>query len=615
MPHGTRAWAVLVALLLCLAGPRPARAEAQQRVALVIGNGAYPKAALANPVSDAADMAAALRDAGFDVIYRADVGQREMERAVREFGKRIQRGGVGLFYYAGHGVQVDGRNYLLPVDADVESGDEIEFEALDAARVLAKMERADNALNMVFLDACRNNPYRSFRGLDRGLAITRYPQGTLISYATAPGSVAADGSGRNSPYSKHLVEAIRTPGIKVEEALKRVARAVNRETAGRQTPWVQYSLLPDFYFVPADATTAKTAAPARRRPAPSRPAERPGEGGPGFSLEDLEGRASDYEQARARWQSRLEQMSSAYASAEKFAQRTVPAELKAQGWQRFLDSYPDDDPYSGEDERMRGRAREQVARLEAVAEVGGDMVEVPAGEFWYGCNERVDRECDDDEKPGRTRSLDAFRIDRTEVTVAAYGECVDAGACSEDGLRMPYWSGGEKPDWAWACNWGKSGRAEHPINCVDWHQASAYCEWRGARLPSETEWEKAARGTDGRKYSWGNRGYGSGGKVANIADETAKRKQSGWTVAEGYDDGYYGTAPVGSFPAGASPYGPLDMIGNVWEWTSDWYSSEQIFRVVRGGSWLYRPRSARASNRGWYATRNRYENIGFRCAQ
>ncbi len=233
---------------------------------------------------------------------------------------------------------------------------------------------------------------------------------------------------------------------------------------------------------------------------------------------------------------------------------------------------------------------------------GEEMVRVPAGEFFMGCNKKVDMECKAEEKPGRRIYVGTFQIDKTEVTVEAYRRCVEAGSCSKP-------AGG-------TCNWGKTGRERHPINCVDWEQARTYCQWAWKRLPSEAEWEKAARGTDGRKYPWGNDGYGAAGSVANIADETAKQAHSGLTWAvTGYVDGYAETAPVGSFPAGASPYGALDMIGNVWEWTADWNASDHKFRVVRGGSWFDLPLGARASARAWNVLGYRDENLGMRCAE
>jgi formylglycine-generating enzyme required for sulfatase activity len=240
------------------------------------------------------------------------------------------------------------------------------------------------------------------------------------------------------------------------------------------------------------------------------------------------------------------------------------------------------------------------------------MVKVPAGEFWMGCNEKVDQECDADEKPGRSVSVGAFSIDRTEVTVAKYRECVQAKKCSQAGLTMPHYDGKDQPQYAEFCNWGKSGRDDHPMNCVDWSQTQAYCDWVGKRLPAEKEWEKAARGTDGRKYPWGNAAFGKAGLVANIADESAKARFPDWKTAAGYDDGYVGTAPVGNYPAGASPYGALDMVGNVWEWVADEFGDG---RGLRGGSWLNSARTARSSYRDSYDPDFRSYNVGFRCAQ
>jgi len=261
--------------------------------------------------------------------------------------------------------------------------------------------------------------------------------------------------------------------------------------------------------------------------------------------------------------------------------------------------------------KQRSEQAEEKGRLQRL-----QMVAVPAGEFWYGCNQRMDQECDKDELPGETKTLPAFVIDRTEVTVEAFGRCVDAAACSDAGLEIPFFSGKPQTTFAKNCNWDQPNRADHPINCVNWHQAEAFCEWKGGRLPSAFEWEKAARGTDARKYPWGNRRYGSAKRVANIADETARKEQPSWSwAAAGYDDGHYTTAPVGTYPSGASPYGALDMIGNVWEWTSDWSDESQTRRELRGGAWDLKPQFARISNHNSFEPQARYVSIGFRCAQ
>lgn len=248
------------------------------------------------------------------------------------------------------------------------------------------------------------------------------------------------------------------------------------------------------------------------------------------------------------------------------------------------------------------------------------MVEVPAGKFWMGCSTPGDSECDNDEKPGRTVPVDTFRLDRTEVTVAQYTRCVEAGGCNSEGLTMEGVTIeiGDKDhsDWIQECNWGKADRTDRPINCINWQQASAYCRWAGKRLPTEIEWEKAARGKDKRPYPWGKDGFEKAGRVANIADETFKRKNPDMPSAEGYDDGFLGTAPVGSFREGASPEGALDMIGNVAEWTADRHDAgDAQLPIARGGSWLVPPRAARASDRVWYGPDTRSMGVGFRCAQ
>lgn len=218
--------------------PAAADARTEQRVALVIGNSAYKDSPLRNPSNDASDMAQTLRGLGFQVILRTNAGRRQMVEAVREFGNQIKRGGVGLFYYAGHGVQSRGKNFLIPVDAHIEGEADLEFETMDANMVLAQMDDAGNRVNIVVLDACRDNPFaRSFRSASRGLAQLDAARGSFLAYATAPGSVASDGDGRNGIYTKHLLASLRNPDSKLEEVFKRVRVEVARETGNRQIPW------------------------------------------------------------------------------------------------------------------------------------------------------------------------------------------------------------------------------------------------------------------------------------------------------------------------------------------------------------------------------------------
>ena len=226
--------------------------EEDIRTALVIGNSKYRMGILSNPVNDARAMADVLKQVGFDVILRTEIPNKdEMKRAIREFGRKLEQGGVGLFYYAGHGLQVDGINYLIPVEAQIYNQEEVEYECVEAGFVLAQMENARNRMNVVIMDACRDNPFaRSFRSSIRGLATINAPTGTLIAYATAPGSVASDGTGKNGLYTEILLNEIQVEGQKIEETFKNVRRAVLDLSDGRQIPWESSSLIGDFYFVP-----------------------------------------------------------------------------------------------------------------------------------------------------------------------------------------------------------------------------------------------------------------------------------------------------------------------------------------------------------------------------
>ncbi|MDK9723540.1 MAG: S41 family peptidase [Sterolibacteriaceae bacterium MAG5] len=223
----------------------------EKRVALVIGNGAYPSSPLKNPVNDARAISGKLKALGFEVITRENVAQKDMTRAITQFGEKLARkGAVGLFYYAGHGMQVRGKNYLIPVDAQISSEASVRSEAIDVDAMLEQL--STSALGIVILDACRNNPFeRRFRGAAGGLAQMDAPKGTLIAYATAPGKVASDGDGKNGLYTQELLKVLDERGLKVEDVFKRVRRQVADATADQQVPWESSSLTGDFYFAGA----------------------------------------------------------------------------------------------------------------------------------------------------------------------------------------------------------------------------------------------------------------------------------------------------------------------------------------------------------------------------
>jgi uncharacterized caspase-like protein len=261
--------AAVLSVLVALAFAPEARAE--KRVALVIGNTAYKSAAeLRNPSNDATDMAAALMRLGFDVVAGTDLDKRSMERTIREFGQKLARADVALFFYAGHGLQVSGQNYLVPVDAQLASEGDIDFEGLPLALVLKQMER-EAKTSIVLLDACRDNPLarnlaRSMgtRGgqIGQGLAEVKAGVGTLIGFSTQPGNVALDGDGRNSPYAGALLKHVATPGRDVSAILVAVRNDVLQATGGRQVPWEHTSLTGEVFLQPGAARDAAPGSPA-----------------------------------------------------------------------------------------------------------------------------------------------------------------------------------------------------------------------------------------------------------------------------------------------------------------------------------------------------------------
>jgi hypothetical protein len=267
--------ACVALMMIGAAAPVLAQSAGAKKVALVIGNAAYKEAPLKNPVNDARAMAAKLRELGFRVIAQENATKAQMEKSVLDFGESLGAGAVGLFYYAGHGLQVNGRNFLVPVDATMRSEQSVRLETLDVDILLDQMDVAKSSVNLVVLDACRNNPFeRRLRSTGSGLAQINAPQGTLIAYATAPGKVAADGEGANGVYTARLLQHMGAPGLAIEEVFKRVRVDVGRETDGAQTPWESSSLTGRFSFVePSPAIPPSVA--AAPRPDPQAPAPAP----------------------------------------------------------------------------------------------------------------------------------------------------------------------------------------------------------------------------------------------------------------------------------------------------------------------------------------------------
>ena len=221
-------------------------------LALVIGNADYPLSKLKNPVNDARAMAARLEGLGFEVLAHENAKKAEMAKALVTFKRKMKGRPAALVYFAGHGLQVDDHNWLIPVDAEIEHEDEVSLNAIKADDILAHMDDKGMQAKLLILDACRDNPFeRKFRGAGRGLAHMSAPKGSLIAYATSPGKTASDGEGDNGLYTSELLKVITTPGLAVEQMFKQVRKAVIEASDGRQVPWEATSLVEEFHFVPA----------------------------------------------------------------------------------------------------------------------------------------------------------------------------------------------------------------------------------------------------------------------------------------------------------------------------------------------------------------------------
>ncbi len=492
------------------------------QVALVIGNGKYNYKPLRNTVNDAIDMKKVLESIGFQVIFKTNLNQGSMDKALRQFGRLLSKNkGVGFFYYAGHGARSSGRNYLIPTDNNrIAVENDLQYYAIDANKVLSTMRKARNNVNIIVLDACRDNPYvGASRSLKRGLTQMESPTGSIISFATSEGKTASDRSknGRNGLFTSHLIAALKTANKthqRVDDMFMAVNNAVTKESHGKQEPWQQDSLRIPFCF--GGCLTVATTVPQPK------PIVRP----------------------------------------------SVPATMQS--------SVP------------RIKVSRKVFRDTLIdGSKGPEMVIIPAGSFRMG---DIQGAGSSDERPVRQVSVRAFAMGRYEVTFAEYDKFTEATGKSK----------------ALDLNWGRGNR---PVINVSWQSAVAYAKWLSEqtgheyRLPTEAEWEYAARAGTDTKYWWGN--------------EIGTNKANCYKCGSRFNY----TAPVGSFRA--NPFGLYDTAGNVWEWTCSEYhdkyqGSEKKCNhnasrfTLRGGSWNDHARSARSASRYWLSSSIGFREYGFR---
>jgi formylglycine-generating enzyme required for sulfatase activity len=548
-----------------LAWERPAAAE--PRIALVIGNGNYGASfsKLPNPPNDARLISKALTNAGFKVMTVIDADQKKMKRAFTDFGQLLADAGpdaVGLFYYAGHGVQVNGANYLIPTGANITSEADVDMEAVNADWVLQQMEFAGNRMNIIVLDACRNNPLPAGkRSAEMGLARMDAPRGSFLAYSTAPGATAVDGKGANSPYSQALAKAIENTHVPLEQLFRQVRVDVMNATGQEQVPWDSSSLTGEFYF---------------KRPTGSEPA----------------------------------------AQTAALAPAPAPAPASQGGTSRT----PEPAVAPGKVFRDCGDCPELVA--------------IPAGTFSMGAQpgDNVDRA---EERPAHQVTIaKSFALMTKEVTRDQYAAFVKAtnreiGA----GCQLSDGGDGKWQDTASFLDPGIAQQGNHPVVCVGDDDAADYAAWlsdktgKHYRLPTEAEWEYAARAGKKMSWPWGNADSAANCKSFNAMDASG-HKNYPTNEAMSCDDTFAATAPVGSFPPNA--FGLYDMLGNVWEMTSDcwhenykgapadgssWEEDGCRERVRRGGAWLENVWDNRYFTR-WSADSGARDNtLGFRLAR
>jgi len=511
------------------------------------------------------------------------MGFEQMEDEVLKFKlKLMDKGQVGLFYFAGHGLEVEGKNYLLPTDLRMPETQLIKRKSIEAQWVVDVMEHAGSQVNIVIMDACRTFPRPDkprATSEDYGLAAMNAPKGTLIGFATGPGQSTPDGKkGTNGLYTGHLLKFMRQPRLSIEEVFKKTRQQVARETDNKQVPPVYNSLIGDFCLVscPKDDGEQEKILQAQ-----------------------LEQEQRKLEQERRKNEALLEK--------ERREKAALQAQLEALKNQ----------PKPVQPSQFNEFARDKVFRDRlADGGFGPDMVWIPAGSFRMGdMNVTVTSfqgGGDDNEQPVHQVSVGRFAMGKYEVTFAEYDKFAEA-------------TGRKKPD---DRGWGRGNR---PVINVSWHDATAYAEWlsqqtgKQYRLPTEAEWEYSARARTETARYWGN-DPDKACSYANVADKTAKQKHSNWTI-HNCTDGYAQTAPVGNFKP--NKFGLYDMLGNLWEWTCSQYESksggqeQQCAKKVnknnrlslRGGSWNGDATGVRSAYRyvGWPSIRG--DGVGLRLAR
>ena len=524
-----------------------------------MGNSAYKSAPLRNPTNDAKDMAAKLKGMGFMVIERSNLTVKQIGSTLREFRSKLTPGSVALVFYAGHGVQIKGENYLPAVDADISSEEDVPTQSLAMRQIMDVLGDAKTRLNLVFLDACRNNPYaRSFRSASDGLNRVNAPSGTLISFATRPGSVASDGTGRNGLYTGALLEQMNNQRQPIEQILKKVVRQVKAESNSQQEPWMEGSIEGEFCFGECGKPVAQSGVSDDR-----------------VFWESVKD-SRDVNEVKAYLEQFPRGIFAGIARARVASlENAGPQVGMAKPTQSFAPTSPQT-PFAI-----------KAGSIFKDCEDCPEMVVIPYGRFDMGSNLNLD------ERPVHSVNVQSFLMGKTEVTQGQWRNVM-----------------GNNPSYFKQCG------DNCPVEQVSWDDAQEFTKrlsqktGKQYRLPSEAEWEYAARAGTSSKWGFG--------------DNENQLSVYSWF----FDNSSKNTHPVAE--KRPNSFGLFDTHGNVWEWTQDywnrnysgapsdgsaWIYGEITHRVVRSGSFSDSSRDLRAAVRGMNLTTVRVNNIGFRLAR
>lgn len=649
----------LLAILFCAI---TSHAHAEKRAALVIGNSTYRNVpSLSNPSNDASEVAALFKSAGFSPVdLRRDLGISDLRRAISDFAEAASDADVAVVYFAGHGIEVDGTNYIIPVDARLSRDFDIEDETVSVDRILRSIEPAKR-LRLIILDACRDNPFlktmkrtMASRSMGRGLAkVEPAMSDTLIAFAAKAGSIALDGDAKNSPFTTALLHNIASPGLDLRIAFGRVRDEVLKATNRKQEPFVYGSLggsvisIVDAPKVPPPLSTDEIVWNAVKDS--SYPAV----------FEEFLSKFPGSHHSKAAQTRRAELKKKVVIAAavpppppaDEIVWNAIKDSRASAIFEEYLSKFPDSprrgDARSRFDElsKKEGASRKQLAAiapsplavqernpsasdgidinlrvLDDAAETAlkpkatfrecdkcPEMVAVPAGSFLMGSPENEPRREAVEGPQHRVTIARPFAAGRFAVTFEEWDLCVADGGCNV-----------YKP---WDNGWG---RGKRPVISVSWQDAKSYVAWlsrrtgKPYRLMSEAEREYVARAGTTSPYWWG---ASASRRRANYNDKASKDKPA--AVSSGQK-----TVPVDSFQP--NPWGFFQVSGNVWEWVEDCMNDSYAGapadgavrltgncerRVLRGGSWISDASLLRSAARYGVQADGRVGNVGFRVAR